>query len=356
MIEDCGPAPLRVFLVEDNEHDRRALERAIRAGNPAATISHSPRAEEALERLSVESDDYDIIVADYGLPGFSGIDLCRELIKCPVLLPVVIVTGAGSENVAVEALKAGAYDYLIKDSDHGYLKLLPLVLADVVRRHQDQEARKRAEERIKVALAEKEVLLKEIHHRVKNNLQVVSSMLSLKASTESSAETRDALADIQIRVRAMASLHESLQYSEDMTSINTEEFLTSLVSDMKQSAGADAGRLSFQLDASRIFLDVDRAISFGQIISELLSNSLKHAFPDGRPGNLEISVRQVDDGNIELVVSDDGVGLAPDFDWRNSDSLGLQLVNGLTARLRGKIDIDGSGGTRITITFREDGA
>ena len=153
--------PIRIMLVEDNEHDRLGFRRGFKQSRVSCEITECVRAEEALERLRAETLSFDLAVIDHGLPGMSGMDLCRKLLDEETPLPLVLLTGAGSEQLAVEALKVGVYDYIIKDSGHGYLDLLPVVLTDVVRRHGDRLARKRAEEALKSARDELEQRVKE---------------------------------------------------------------------------------------------------------------------------------------------------------------------------------------------------
>jgi PleD family two-component response regulator len=143
---------LRILLVEDNAHDRMAFGRALRKGQLSCEITECVRAEEAL--ACVRSDDlsFDLMVVDHGLPGISGLELCKVLLDAGTALPLVILTGAGSQQLAVEALKAGVYDYIIKDPGQGYLDLLPVVLPDVVRRHGQLLAREQAEEALREAM------------------------------------------------------------------------------------------------------------------------------------------------------------------------------------------------------------
>ena len=213
--------------------------------------------------------------------------------------------------------------------------------------------RKRAEEQVKASLAEKEVLLREIHHRVKNNLQVISSMLSLQASTETDDRSLKALEDSQRRVKVMARIHENLHQSSGLTSINGRDYLSTVVEDTIASSGHDAQRISSRLDVDEddIIFDVDQAVACGQIVSELLSNSLKHAFPNGRSGNIVISLHRRDGGRIELTVADDGEGLPENFDLEQPETLGIRLVHALVMQLNGAANVDGSVGTRVQITF-----
>ncbi len=212
--------------------------------------------------------------------------------------------------------------------------------------------RVRAEERIKASLREKEVLLKEIHHRVKNNLQVISSLLYLQAKNIQGKEPPAMFQDSQSRVRAMALVHERLYQSQDLARVNFAEYVRSLANYLFRSYGVNTNVIRLKINVEDVFLGVDTAIPCGLIINELVSNSLKHAFPDGREGEIRIELRS-DDGWCILVVSDDGVGFPRDVDFRNKQSLGLQLVDTLVNQLEGIIELDGSSGTAFEITLTE---
>jgi PAS domain S-box-containing protein len=142
---------LRILLVEDDEHDRLAFRRAFQKSQVSCQITECGRAEKALERLRDDSSSFDLLVIDHGLPGMSGLDLCMELIKKETPWALVLLTGMGSEELAIEALKVGVDDYLIKDPDRGYLALLPVVLTDVLQKHNDRLAHKRSEEALRAS-------------------------------------------------------------------------------------------------------------------------------------------------------------------------------------------------------------
>ena len=218
----------------------------------------------------------------------------------------------------------------------------------------DITERKRAEDKIKTALAEKEVLLSEIHHRVKNNLQVISSMLLLQANADNHTHTVEVLRDSYRRVMLLGQIHASLHRQDDLNVISARDFLNTLVTNTKVSGGGVWEHLSFHVDVDEIPLDVDHANAYGQIVSELISNSLKHAFDNGQPGNVLVSLRQMDGGVTKLTVADDGKGLPKDFDLQKTTTLGLRLVRSLTAKLGGEIKIVGLGGTRVQINIPEE--
>ena len=222
--------------------------------------------------------------------------------------------------------------------------------------YQNEQRRQQAEEQScasLVALQEKEVLIQEIHHRVKNNLQVVSSILSLQAATQTDKHSIEVLKERQRRVFVMARLYDSLHHSGGLTSINVRDYLNAIVEDTKASSGDNREDLSFHLEADDIYFNVDQAMTCGQIISELLSNCLKHAFPSGQSGKIEISLRRREGHTIEMIVADDGKGCPKNFDIQKTETLGITLVRALTRQLNGVVHLDGGGGTRIKITFQE---
>jgi|AGTN01.2.fsa_nt_gi PAS domain S-box len=215
----------------------------------------------------------------------------------------------------------------------------------------DVTERKRSEEQVLESLHEKEVLLKEIHHRVKNNLQIISSLLSLQSGTIDPDHTH-MLRESQNRIRSMAMIHEKLYRSRDLSHIDFADYVNSLIASLARSYLSADDKVKIGADVHDIHLDIDQAIPCGLIINELVSNSLKYAFNDGRTGVVRVSLSKCD--NIyTLIVSDNGTGLPPEIDFRNTPSLGLQLVNTLVSQIEGTIDLAGNAGTTFRITFRE---
>jgi PAS domain S-box-containing protein len=220
----------------------------------------------------------------------------------------------------------------------------------------DVTARKQAEEQIWASLREKEVLLREIHHRVKNNLQVVSSLLSLQSEQTKDRQTFEAFRESQNRIRSMSLVHEKLYRSPDLTRIDLAEYVPSLATALFRSYGADVRGISLSIQADEVFLGIDRAAPCGLLLNELISNALKHAFPAGRAGEIRITLRPAGDNLLTLVVSDNGVGLPQDLDLHHAGSLGLQLVNTLVSQLDGTITLHRHGGTEFEITLAAPGS
>lgn len=214
----------------------------------------------------------------------------------------------------------------------------------------DITERTRADEQIKASLREKEVLLKEIYHRVKNNLQVVSSLLNLQSERIEDKNAAELFKISQNRIDSMALIHEELYQSEDLARVDFAEYIQKLVTELYSSYGVDCETIKLNINAANILLDINKAIPSGLIINELVSNSLKHAFPDGKEGELSVVLRS-DNNQFTLTIRDTGVGFPDDLDFRNTASLGMQLVVTLTNQLDGTIELDRSGGTTFNITF-----
>jgi PAS domain S-box-containing protein len=213
----------------------------------------------------------------------------------------------------------------------------------------DVTDRRTAEEKLRASLHEKDVLIKEIHHRVKNNLQVVSSMLSLQSMSQSDSATVCLFRESQDRVRSMALIHEKLYGAGDLSRIDFGEYAESLTSNLLRSYTA-GGTIKLNIDVRDILISIDLAIPCGLIINELVTNSLKYAFPDGRTGTVMVAMSR-DDKDYVLSVRDDGVGMPRHIDCRNAGSFGLQLVDTLVGQLEGSIILAGDEGTAYTIRF-----
>jgi PAS domain S-box-containing protein len=217
---------------------------------------------------------------------------------------------------------------------------------------EDISARKTAEKDIKTSLKEKEILLKEIHHRVKNNMQIISSLLNLQTRYLKDDVAINVLKESQNRIKSMAIIHQKLYESNNLTHIKFNAYIKNLVNDLFYSYNIHQDQVKQTLDVEDVKLNMETAIPSGLIISELVSNSLKHAFPDGKKGEIKVSLKKYDD-KYELIISDNGIGLPESIDFKNINSLGLQLVNNLVLQIDGEITLDKSQGTKFKIIFYE---
>lgn len=291
------------------------------------------------------------------------------------------------EGKSIKEVEVEVYDHVYVWTYHPAIKLNLVHIHGI-----DITERKKASEQIKASLNEKEVLLKEIHHRVKNNLQVISSLLNLQSKYIGDEEVLSIFRESQNRVKSMSLVHEELYRSKDLARIDFAEYVRSLVNNLFRSYGTNSCDIIPKIDVVNVFLDVNTAIPCGLIINELVSNSLKYAFPsipvqdryESKKGEIKISLRRIDDlkpkpqdmesnttsksangGNscnrnsrdidskIELIVNDNGMGIPEDIDFRDTKSLGLQLVNTLTSQIDGTIELNRENGTEFRIRFEK---
>ncbi|MCK4372250.1 MAG: HAMP domain-containing protein [candidate division Zixibacteria bacterium] len=211
----------------------------------------------------------------------------------------------------------------------------------------------RAKEVISASLKEKETLLKEVHHRVKNNLQIIISLLNLQSNQIRDDHALEMFRVSQARVRSMALIHEKLYQSEDLSDIDFAEYIKGLSEYLVHSFKPDGLAVNLKTDVESISLSVESAVPCGLIVNESISNALKHAFPGAREGTITVGFRRGSKGMLVLTVSDDGVGIPVDFDLERSNSLGLQLIATLTKQLKGHLHVHTDNGTTITVEFTD---
>lgn len=216
----------------------------------------------------------------------------------------------------------------------------------------DITERKMMEDQIKDSLQEREMLIKETYHRVKNNLMVISSLLSLQARYIKDKEMQNIFKDSQNRVRSMALIHEKLYQTTDLKRIDFGEYLKSLSTELFRTYSDGSNNIKMNFDVEDHKMDINISIPLGLIVNELMSNSLKHAFPEGKDGLIELKFYE-ENGKHVLMVSDNGKGLPDDFKIENADSLGLRIVNSLVDQIRGDVEMDGTHGAKFTIKFEE---
>jgi PAS domain S-box-containing protein len=461
---------LTVLILEDHPEDAELIIHYLRKEGFALSSIIVETEKEFVEKLD---DSIDIILADFSLDQYDALRALSHLRKTGLDLPFIVITGAISEEVAVECMKQGAADYLLKDrlarlgpsvrqsleqkrlredkrrseaslarseeqlrliientmdviytsmADGTLMYISPQVsrwgltpeeamgrnmmefihpddvervlgefemtvttgkafpsyfrvisrsgeifhveeygraiyqeghvisVTGVIR---DITARREAEERLKASLKEKEMLLREIHHRVKNNMQIISSLLRMQARSIKNNEAVQALLVSQNRIRSMSLIHEKLYRSEGFVDIDSSDYIISLIHGLFSSYGIDGDKIKLIAAIDPVELGMDSAISCGLIINELITNSLKHAFPEGRTGCIQISLRKRSNDECELTVSDDGIGISEGMDFKNSDSLGLQLVSTLAEeQMQGRVAVERNHGTKITIGFK----
>jgi len=215
----------------------------------------------------------------------------------------------------------------------------------------DITERKLAEEALKQSLREKEILIREIHHRVKNNMQVISSILNLQSALLEDPRAKAAFKECQYRIKSMAMVHEKLYRARDLSQIDFSEYLNTLAQNIFLDQQVRPEHVQLHLDIDQIKLDINKAVPLGLILNELITNAFKHAFRGGRKGNLWVRLKKIGERGVELTVKDDGVGFPKGLDWKKAESLGLVIINTLVEQIDGKIELIPDCGTEFKITF-----
>jgi len=346
-----SPMPL-VLVVEDDPGISELVLERIAAMGFAGEAAYTGA--EAIERISAKRPD--LVVLDYSLPDMRADDVIRS----PGMPPFMIATGRGDEETAVRLMRAGARDYVIKDSS--FLEELPLVVARVLRELATERSLDEARAGIEASLREKEAMLREIHHRVKNNLQIILSLLRLQIPADSDDRLVAILSDMQGRISAMALIHETLYESDDLARVDFLPYLDALTQGLASALSPADRELEIVASGESFELPIDRALPLGLIANELVTNALKHAFPPSWKGRTRVlAVAGLSsDGMPFIEISDNGIGLE-ELDrsgggfGHKANGLGLQLVDVLAQQLGAELERGlgpGGQGTRWRVSMR----
>ena len=326
--------PIRALLVEDNSGDALLLQHMLRrAGADEIRLEHVETLGKALERLA--AGGLDVVLLDLSLPDETGLRTVERALKGSPGTPIVVLTGYADESLGTRAVETGAQDYLVKGEvdARGLLRAIRYALL-----------RRRAEA-LRGSLVEKEMRLREIHHRVKNNLQVVSSLLNLQERRTEDPGLKAVFRESQGRLRSMAVVHEML-YHEPDAGFDFVRFTRALAEHLFVAYGVAP---ALEVEGDLLPLAEGAVTPCALMVNELLSNCLKHA----APGRVKVELRKGPDGDALLRVSDDGPGLRPDAAAARPDSLGLTLVRGLARQLGGDLEIEAvPSGASLLVRFR----
>ena len=347
-----NPAMPTLLYIDDDEALARLVERGLtRLGFKVVSAASGT---EGLDRLG--QGDIDVIALDQYMSGLDGLETLERILAVPNAPPVVFVTASQDSNIAVTALKAGAADYLVKDTLGDFVPLLHVALDGALRQAQIRKARDDAEaevhasrDRYAALAAEREVLLREVNHRVGNSLQIISSLLHLQANSSGQDDVKAALTNAMGRVAAVAQVHRRLYTSHDLKNVMLNQYLDALLEDLRRSA--EGNRMSrLTLKAEPIEIDPDRAVAIGIIVNELVMNAVKYAYPDGA-GPIDVNLHAQGD-DLVLSIADNGVGLDGKTDPR-STGMGQRIVTAMASKLEASAERDPNhAGTRIVVRFR----
>jgi two-component sensor histidine kinase len=345
------PEPTLLYI-DDDEALARLVERGLtRLG---FNVVHAPGGAAGLDRL--KQGGIDVVALDQYMPGLDGLETLERILAIPNAPPVVFVTASQDSSIAVTALKAGAADYLVKDTLGDFIPLLQVAIDGALRQAELQRARDEAEaevhasrDRYAALAAERELLLREVNHRVGNSLQIIASLLHLQANSSTQDDVKAALTNAMGRVAAVAQVHRRLYTSHDLKSVLLNQYLDALLEDLRRSTEGD--RMSrLTLKAEPIEIDPDRAVAIGIIVNELVMNAVKYAYIDCT-GPIHVALTS-DGDDLLLAISDDGVGLNGRIDPR-STGMGQRIVSAMASKLEANVERDPNhAGTRILLRFQ----
>jgi two-component sensor histidine kinase len=340
-----------LLYIDDDDAMARLVDRGL--SRLGMKVVHASSGARGLDRL--REGGIDVVALDQYMPEMDGLETLERIMAIPGAPPVVFVTASQDSSIAVTALKAGAADYLVKDARGEFIPLLQVAVDGALRQAALQKARDQAEaevlasrDRYAALAAERELLLREVNHRVGNSLQIIASLLHLQANSATQDDVKAALTNAMGRVAAVAQVHRRLYTSQDLKSVLLNQYLDALLDDLRRSAeGNKMSRLT--LKAEPIEIDPDRAVAIGIIANELVMNAVKYAYPDGA-GPIHVDLRS--EGNdIVLSISDDGVGSNGKSDPR-STGMGQRIVSAMATKLEATAERDPNHkGTRIVLRF-----
>jgi two-component sensor histidine kinase len=351
--------PIRILVIDDNPGDRGLYRHALHQNTDALyDITDAENGERGLARLEERAPD--CVLLDYSLPGDNGIEVLKRIHARHPHIPVVMLTGQGNEAVAVTAMREGAQNYISKST----------ITPDTIQRaievaieHCSME-KNIAEQTAQLlavnaqlegmvaersaALVQRDLLLREVYHRVKNNLQIIHSLIVMQARQLSDSEAKRALLSLRDRVYALGLVHHQLMGSSNLKTFDIAPFLQELASNIVE--GGAGGDINLTVRAIALDVGLDFAIPLGLLVTELVTNSLKHAFPDGK-GNIDVVLDRSQDGAVALVVSDDGKGYgsADAMSGGHMAALGTSIIKGLVAQLEATMVVQHASGTRSEI-------
>jgi two-component sensor histidine kinase len=348
MTEPVPPGRGRVLYIDDDPGLGRLVQRALTARGYVVELALDGDA--GLVRLG--AGGIDVVALDHHMPGQTGLDILPCIRALPEAPPVVYVTGSEDSRVAVAALKAGAVDYVWKDLQGQFRELLGEAVDTALRQEALRRDKERAERAVREARDRAEIMLREVNHRVANSLALVAALTHMQTNAVSDPAAKAALREMQARISAIAGIHRRLYTSDDVEAVDLDAYLASLVEELQAAMKAAGRDHAIRLEAAPVRLATDKAVSVGVVVTELVTNAYKYAYPPDVPGEIRVSVTRQDADSLTLTVEDDGIGWTGEGQPRGT-GLGSRIVKAMATNLRTVlVYASDRAGTQATLSFQ----
>ncbi|HEV2545540.1 MAG TPA: response regulator [Methylobacterium sp.] len=345
-MSDASPA--LILYIDDDPGLGRLVQRSLQARGYRVELAVS--GEEGLARA--QTGGIDLIALDHHMPDRTGLDLLPLLRSLPDAPPVVYVTGSEDSRVAVAALKAGAVDYVWKDLHGQFRELLGGAVDTALRQESLRRDKERAEAAVREARDRAELLLREVNHRVANSLTLVAALARMQTNAVADPAAKQALEEMQARISAIAGIHRRLYTSQDVEAVELDAYLTGLVEELQLAMKASGRDHAIRLQAEPIRLATDKAVSLGVVVTELVTNAYKYAYPSETQGEIRVRVVREGPDTLSLAVEDDGIGWTGEGEAKGT-GLGSRIIRAMASNLRSALTYaPGRIGTRAVLSFQ----
>jgi two-component sensor histidine kinase len=335
---------MKLLMIDDQINVISSLKEAVSPAGIDCVLCEKP--EEALKKF--KNGSFDVVVTDYQMPEMNGIEVLKEIQRMRPGTPVIILTGYADVGNAIDAVNHGAYAFFQKPVP---FKRFLATLTEIQEKLRDREIEKKRVDRLAV---ERDAMLKEIHHRVRNNLQFIRSLIKLHTRNIQNEDLQKILTDIYNRVFSLSLVQERVYQFENFEKLDFALYAHELTSVLLKSQHSNIASIYINTCMDPVFLDIETAIPCGLIVNELVTNSLQHAFPGGRAGEIRVLLKPLDGGVLELTVSDNGIGIPESVQLESVQTMGLYLVKLLAEnQLDGIFSVQRHLGTESKIVFRE---
>lgn len=333
---------LRILHIDDDFALAQLLKKKL--GRRNYVVTHKSDEEAALSVL--QQDVFDVVILDHYLENTTGHHVLEKMRHLEIKVPVIYITGSNEARVAIDAMKAGAADYVIKSVHEDFFDLLEDAIRQTVSNARLRREKELADDEIRRGKERAETLLAEMNHRVANSLALVAGLLRLQAGSTDNEQLRQALTETQNRISAIAGMHRSLYTYDNVSHVEMDRYLLALVKDISGTIDTREHSVEIVVEADPIQLAADKAVSAGMIVTELVTNALKYAYPEGSAGKIIVSLKRQCETKARLAVEDFGVGLNSQHNNPSSTGLGQKIIKSMA-------DAIGSG---ITYPPRTQGA